>query len=119
MIHRLAALLCLAVGGIAGYSVYINLAEIFARWTPEIGGGITFLVVFLLVYFPLGRPLAELLSDKLAVMTHRGRHIRSGSGLDQIPDASLAPPCSLCGAPGGPICSACNQKMSRDRRSQL
>ena len=118
MIRFLAKLLSLAAGGIAGYGVYINMAEVFESWTPETAGAITGVVVAVLLYFPLLRPLGDLISDRLAVMAHRGRHIRTGSGLDEIPEARPDPPCSLCGAPAGPICPACDEKMQQGRHSQ-
>jgi len=111
MSRHLAKLICLAASGIAGYAVFLSMAEVFEGWTPRVGGAVTLVIVITLLYFPLARPIADLISDRLAVMTHRGRHIRTGSGLDDIPDAPVAPPCSLCGAPLGPICKACDEKM--------
>ena len=116
MIRHLAKLICLVIGGMAGYGVLVNMAEVFEGRIPTAGGAVTMVVVTALLYFPLGVPIADLVSDRLAVMTHRGRHIRTGTGLDEIPDRPSAPPCSLCGAPKGPICKACEEKMHPSRQ---
>jgi hypothetical protein len=109
----IARLICICVGCVAGWEVYINLSELFKGFVPlAIGLAVAF-VVFLVLYFPLGRHIADYFTDRFSVAIHRGRHIRAGTGIDHIPDAPPAPSCSICGAPDGPICRECNEKMSR------
>ncbi|MDJ0763264.1 MAG: hypothetical protein QNJ97_09775 [Myxococcota bacterium] len=116
MFRLLAKLICLGVAGAASWMVFTNLTEIFQGWIPLIGGSVVLLCIFPLLYFPLARPIADIIADRVAVLFHRGRHIRTGSGLDDIPEAPPQPSCSICGEPGGPICATCTAKMERSQK---
>ncbi len=113
MVRYIARLICIVVGCFAGWEVYVNLAELFKGYLPlGIGLGVAF-VIYLVLYFPLGRHIADYFTDRFSVAVHRGRHIRTGTGIDHIPDAPPAPTCSICGAPDGPICMKCEEEMNR------
>jgi hypothetical protein len=116
IMKSIARIICLGVAGAAGWTVFINLKEIFAGWVPLVSGIVVFLMVYSLLYYPLARHIAEAISDRMTVAVHRGRHIKSGSGLDSIPDAPRSISCTVCGGPGGPICDSCDQKMSSPPR---
>ncbi|MCP4606234.1 MAG: hypothetical protein GY847_37950 [Proteobacteria bacterium] len=119
MSRHFAKLVCLVVGGAAGWAVLINLAELFSGWIPPVAAGAVMALVFMLLYFPLVRPVTDIITDRLYVMTHRGRHIRTGSGLNEIPEPSKQPTCSICGGPDGPICTECDKKMTSSKRSKI
>ncbi len=116
MTRHFAKLICLVIGGAAGWYVLIELASIFSGWIPPAAGAAVMTFVFSMFYFPLARPIADIIADRLTVAAHRGRHIRVGSGLDDIPEAEKQPTCSICGDPNGPICPACNEKMLSNRK---
>jgi hypothetical protein len=116
ILKNIARIICLGVAGASGWTVFINLEEIFEGWVPPVSGIVVFLVVYSLLYLPLARHIAEAISDRMTVAMHRGRHIKSGTGLDSIPDAPPAINCTVCGGPGGPICESCDQKMSSPPR---
>lgn len=120
MSRLLAKLICLAAGGTAGWQVWINLADVIDhRYVPLAIGGGTALVVLLLLYFLVARPIADLISDRMSALHSRVKSTRAGVGLDQVPDrprASAPRPldtCRICGEPGGPVCSRCQAEMSR------
>ncbi len=119
MIRHLAKLVCLIVAGVAGWFILTGFAELFDGWIPPVAAVFCFTLVYSLLYFPLARPIADIISDRLSVMTHRGRHIRTGSGLDEIPTAPKPVYCSICGGPNGPICPKCNSKMTTGRQSRI
>jgi hypothetical protein len=119
MSRNLAKLACLVVGMAAGWAVLVNLNDVFTGWVPPVGGLVVMVVTFVLLYFPLARPIADYVTDRVSVITHRGRHIRSGSGIDHIPDAPKKLTCTLCGGPGGPICPRCNSQMTTGRQSRI
>ncbi|MCK9464078.1 MAG: hypothetical protein M0R80_31045 [Proteobacteria bacterium] len=79
--------ICLALGVGAGLGVGTEIAEVFAepRWLPWAAGGGTGIVVFVVLYVPLLRPIAEALGDRLAALRQSTRATRTGSGLDDIP----------------------------------
>lgn len=108
-----ARILSLIISGAAGWSVYINLTAIFENWIPIAAGGVVTVGVFSILYFPLFKPIADLIADRMSVAVHRGRHIRSGTGLNELPEAPPVQRCSLCGAPEGPICRSCREEMNR------
>ena len=116
MFRFLARIICLAVAGVAGYFVYTNMQEIFENWIPLASGAFVLLFVFSIFYFPLMRPIADLLSDRFSVAIHRGRHIRSGSGLEEIPESPELH-CAICGAPGASMCKACQAEIERESRT--
>jgi hypothetical protein len=109
-----AKIIALIVGGSAGWIVYTNLATIFENWIPIASGAGVTVFVFSILYFPLLRHIAEAISDRMSVAVHRGRHIRSGTGIEELPEAPPVPRCSLCGAPDGPICRSCQEEMNRN-----
>ena len=116
-ILRLSAqLFCLSVGAGAGYFVFLNMKGVFDGGTSWASAAGAFFLVFLILYFPLFRPIADAISDRLSVAVHRGRHIRSGSGLDELPERPSAVRCSICGEDGGPICPSCAAEMERGGR---
>jgi hypothetical protein len=119
MSRHLAKLACLAVGAAAGWAVLVSLNDVFTGWVPPVGGVLVMAITFILLYFPLARPIADYVTDRVSVITHRGKHIRAGSGLDHIPEARKQLTCSLCGGPGGPICPRCSAQMTTGRQSRL
>jgi hypothetical protein len=119
MIKRLFQLACLAIGGVAAWIVAMELGQFF-EWQVSYGVAVaTLLIVFSALYFPLASPIGDLLSDRATVIMHRGKSIRAGSGLDSIPQAQRQVTCSMCGAPNGPICKACEEEMQRNSRLSM
>jgi hypothetical protein len=116
MLRHLARIVCLGVGGVAGWAVYVNLQRIFEDWIPLASGAFTLVAVFALLYFPLMRPIADVITDRLEVAVHRGRHIQSGSGLGEIPDIPDTR-CAICGASGPTMCDACKAEIERQSRT--
>ncbi len=108
-----ARIISLIIGVTGGWIVYTNLATIFEDRIPLAAGGGVAVAAFSILYFPLFKPIAEVISDRMSVAVHRGRHIRSGTGIDEIPQAPPTQRCSLCGAPEGPICRSCQEEMNR------
>jgi hypothetical protein len=117
MLNLLAKLGSLAIGISAGFGVYSNLSEITGGWIPPVSGAIVAIIVYAALYYPLARHVADMLNDKMATALHRGRHIRSGTGIDAVPETPAAPKCSICGAPDGPICANCEEEMNRTSRT--
>ena len=120
MARLIAKLASLAAGGVAGWQVWINLAEIIEqRNLPLAISGGTALVVLLLVYFLLARPIADLASDRISALRSRVRSTRAGTGLDDVPNRTRASSprpldsCRICGGPGGPVCRKCREEASR------
>ncbi|MCU0663314.1 MAG: hypothetical protein MUC50_13435 [Myxococcota bacterium] len=137
--RHIAKVLCLVTAGFAGWNVLVGLAELYEGWVPPVFGIGTMLVVALVLYFPLGRPLSDMISTQLHNMAPPSRHVRAGTGLDEIPvfrdsrtpaaSTSVAAreatgrmvvpkpqpavPCNLCGNTGGPICPECEAEMKR------
>jgi hypothetical protein len=116
----LAFLVSLAAAAAAGWAVHRELAEVFGDRIPLVGGIAVVVVVLPLLFFPLLRPLADALHDRLAALNSRLRDNASGSGLSDVPDRVGDGPaarrdvrCGLCGGPGGPVCPACHEKMAR------
>lgn len=119
MLRHLAKLICLAAAAAGGYVVHGELAEVFGEWVPAAGGAITGVVIWPLTYFPLLRPLADLIHDRASALNQRVRATRAGTGLDEVPerlpDDFTAPRitrCGICGGPGGPVCGACHERMA-------
>lgn len=118
MVRFITIVVCLLVGALAAWQVYLNLGDVLEEWwAPYAGGGGAGVVVFLLLYLPLGRPVADLISDRLSAMHQRLKKSTSGTGLDEIPVAPRGratrptiTPCTICGGPGGPVCPACFAK---------
>lgn len=118
MARHIAKLICLAVAGIAGWKVLVGLAELYNGWVPPAFGVGTMVVVAVVLYFPLARPVSDMLSNQMTSIVPPSRHVRAGTGLDEIPTFSPSRPpppsnCNLCGGPGGPICEACDAEMKR------
>lgn len=118
---RLAAITAgLLMGVASGFFVYRNMYVVFEGYTPWIAAGTVGIFVFLILYFPLLRPIADAVSDRLSVAVHRGRHIRSGSGLEELPTRpTMSLRCTICGEADGPICSSCQAELDRGRRSRF
>jgi hypothetical protein len=119
MAQKITRLFCLLVGCAAAWAVYTSLTDLLTGWIPIAVAAAVALVVYSALYFPLARHIADMVSDRMSVMMHRGRHIRTGSGIDEVPDVHLSPTCSMCGGPEGPICKACNEKMLRSSRTSV
>ena len=113
----LAMLLCICVAYAAGLTVFRELSSVFKGWIGPAAGGVSFIIVFSVLYFPLAKPVADAIGEKISTFFHRGKHIKSGSGIEDIPDAPIIPPCSICGDPNGPICKECETKMSGPPRT--
>ena len=120
MFRLIAKIGAASLGGGAGWFVYANMKSVFEGIVPLAAAGVVVVFVFSIFYFPLFRPIADAVSDRLSVAVRRGRHIRTGSGIGELPERpSLAVRCSICGAPDGPICSSCQAEMDRSRRSRF
>jgi len=79
--------ICLALGAVAGILVGKEIAEVFSdpRWLPYAAGGGVGLAVFAALYFPLLRPIAEMVQDRVSALNQSVRATRTGTGLDEIP----------------------------------
>ncbi|HUT77090.1 MAG TPA: hypothetical protein VM285_05355 [Polyangia bacterium] len=115
----LAFLVSLATAGLAGWLVYRELATVFGDWIPLAGGAAVGLVVLPLLYFPLLRPVGDIVQDRVLALGNRLRDDRTGTGLDDVPERLNREPtapriarCGICGGPGGPVCDACHEKMA-------
>jgi hypothetical protein len=116
MLRHMFRLGCLVVGIAGGWFIFENLKLLFDGWIPFAGAVGVALIVCAILYFPLLKPIADAGDDRLSVMLHRGRHIRTGSGIADLPDAPKAVNCNLCGGPDGPICPMCEQHLSNPPR---
>lgn len=123
--RHLARLVSLAAAAAAGFLVHREVAEVFAGEAPWICAGAGGALVLVLLYFPLLRPLADALDDRLSSLRHRVVSRRAGTGLDDIPerlpdsyDKPKLDACSICGRPGGPVCDACRESMLPDSRAR-
>ena len=87
MSRHVAKLLCAGIGGFAAWQVYLQMVDVFAdvRWLPASSAGAVVLVVFVLLYFPLARPVSDIIGDRLAALKARVKSTRSGTGLDEVP----------------------------------
>jgi hypothetical protein len=94
----------------------MTMRGVFEGYVPWTAGGIVALFVFVILYFPLFRPIADMISDRLSTAVQRGRHIRSGSGLEDLPERPSAVRCTICGDPFGPICPKCQAEINRGTR---
>ncbi len=112
MPRLIAKLVSLVLAYLAGLLVYREVREIAGDWIPWVAGAAAFVVVFCVLYFPLVRHIADSIGDRIAGNLQRGRHFRTGSGIDSLPPPPKKPPCSICGDPRGPICPKCNEEMS-------
>jgi hypothetical protein len=79
--------ICLALGIGAGITVWKEIADVFPdpRWLPPVAGGGVILIVFSALYFPLFRPITEIVRERLAPSSRSARTTRTGTGLDEIP----------------------------------
>ena len=61
--------------------------------TPSVVGqgtqtvGVVVLVVFVILYFPLARPVSDIIGDRLCALRARAKSTRTGTGLDEVPMA--------------------------------
>ena len=87
MSKHVAKLLCAGIGGFAAWQVYLQMVDVFAhvRWLPAASAGVVVLVVFVLLYFPLARPVSDMIGDRLSALKARTRSTRAGTGLDEVP----------------------------------
>jgi hypothetical protein len=114
----------LALGIGAGLAVGAEIAAVFGepRWLPLAAGGGTGLVVFAALYFPLLRPIGDVVSDRLSATRQRMRATRTGTGLDEVPQqlgtgARLQlERCRLCGRPGKLVCEDCSESLRGDAK---
>ena len=79
--------ICLALGIGAGIAVGRNVAEVFSdpRWLFLAAGVGVGAVVFAVLYFPLFRPIADIVHDRLPASNKSLRVTRTGSGFGDIP----------------------------------
>ena len=125
MSRHLAKLLCAGIGGFAAWQVYLQMLEVFAhvRWLPVTSAGVVVLLVFVLLYFPLMRPVSDMIGDRLSTLKARTMSTRSGTGLDEVPmklrenTRTKLQICRYCGGPtpDGPVCPGCHQKLLAKR----
>jgi len=111
-VRLLAKIVSLAAGGASGWWVYTELGELFDWRVSLIGGGGISILVFVLAYFPLLRPIADAITDRLARLSVISKHVKTGRGLEDIPVAPRVN-CSICGGPNGPICKSCDTQMNQ------
>ncbi len=121
MSRHVAKLLCAGIGGFAAWQVYLQMVDVFAhiRWLPLASTGVVVLVVFVLLYFPLARPVSDIIGDRLSALKARTMSTRTGTGLDEVPmelrknTGVKLQVCKYCGAPypDGPVCPKCHQKI--------
>ncbi len=117
MLRQLAKLICLLIASATTWIVFSDLEEVFRGLVvPLAVATVAFILVFVRLYFLLARHIADSISDKLSVAVRRGVNIRSGSGIDFIPEAKKRVNCSMCGAPDGPICRECEEQMQRSSK---
>jgi hypothetical protein len=116
----LAFLASLVTAGLAGWLVYRELGEVFGDRIPLAGGAAVGLVLLPLLYFPLFRPVGDVVQDRVLALGNRLRDDRAGTGLDDVPERLTREPtaprlarCGLCGGPGGPVCPACHERMAK------
>jgi hypothetical protein len=79
--------ICLALGIVAGIAVGREIAVVFPepRWLfLAVGAGVG-VIVFAVLYFPLFRPIADIVNDRFAALNQNARTTRTGTGLDEIP----------------------------------
>ncbi len=123
MSRHFAKLLCAGIGGFAAWQVYLQMLEVFAhvRWLPAASAGVVVLVVFVILYFPLARPVSDIIGDQFSVLKARTKSTRSGTGLDEVPmelrenTSTRLKICRYCGGPGGPVCPKCHDKLLAKR----
>ena len=119
--HRhIAKIASLALAIITAWLVYTNLKEVFeGAPVPAGAGAIALVIIYLIVYFPLLRPVADVIDDKLSTLNQRVRATRTGIGFDEIPQrtrettGAIRNKCGICGGAGGPVCESCRIKMSK------
>ena len=125
MSKHVAKLLCAGIGGFAAWQVYLQMVDVFAhvRWLPPVSAVVVALVIFTLLYFPLARPLFEIIGDRLSALKARTKSTRAGTGLDEVPmklrgnARTKLKICTHCGAPDpdGTICPKCREKLAAKR----
>ncbi len=124
MYRKIALLLSLTVGGFAAWKVYVNLNEIVSQWLITIGISAGVLAaVTLILYLPLLSQIADMVEDYFSTLRARVTSRKTGVDLDEIPRVTHPPRrttttsnralCSICGGPGGPVCPACHDRMSK------
>lgn len=119
MLRLSARIVCFGAALGAGFYVYSTMKGMFDGYILWGASGGVFIAVFALLYFPLFLPVSEMISDRLVVAAHRGRHIRSGSGVDELPEGRVPIRCAICGNDQGPVCPACLAKTDGARPPRL
>jgi hypothetical protein len=79
--------ICLALGIGAAITVGKEIADVFPdpRWLPFAAGGGVGAVVFAALFFPLLRPIADMVRDRVSTSNRQGHSTRTGTGLDDVP----------------------------------
>lgn len=116
MLKLSAALVCLFLGIAAGFFVQKHMYGVFDGVVIWVSAAVVSLFVFIIFYYPLFRPIADIISDRLSVAVHRGQHIRAGSGVDDLSERPSSIRCTICGDDFGPVCPKCLTDMSRSTR---
>ncbi len=120
MIRHLAKLLAIVAGAFAGWQVRVQVSDVFPDpvWLSwSIGAGVL-LLVYVVLYFPLLRPIFDLIEDRVSATGQRFKSTRTGVGLDEVPHRmdedtmTRIKVCGYCGGPGGPVCERCHEKLS-------
>lgn len=132
----IGVLICLSVGIFLSYHVKLQVADTFADpwWAAYVSAAVVVIVVFSALYFPLFRPICDIISDKLHSLQLRFTSKSFGSGIDDIPDHLEAPKstnsfpntkkgkyqssagssgCAYCDSPQGPVCDNCHGRISK------
>lgn len=120
MARHLAKIVCFGLGAVAGWQVWLQFRDVFPdpAWLKWAAGGLVLLIVFPAFYFPLFRPVFDLIGDRFSATNQRFRSNRMGVGLDEVPldredTATRVVVCAYCGTPGIAICEACREKIRR------
>jgi len=138
----ISAILTLGVAGPAAWWVHGELASFFKGFVPIYGAVVALVIVYVLFYFLLIKPVVNQIADRFFWVGQGRRHVRMGTGLDEVPRipmtrkqslppsarASLIPPtapakerenpdatCRFCGKKGGEICPACAKEWNIDK----
>ena len=119
MLKTLFKLMALIAGGACGYLVWSSLIEFFAPHIAYAIGGLIAVIVFIILYWLLGRPLADLIHHRVEIIGSRLRDNRSGTDIDIVPVANYGKKhelekCAICGRPGEPVCAECKSRLAGD-----
>jgi len=118
--RAIALSICLAVAGLAGWQVWYHVSDVFEGWIPYAAGGLALAIVLPIFYFPLARPIADVIHDRMSALNQMMKKSRQGTGIDEVPihrdmDRITMTTCAICGGPvpvGSPVCDKCHRNMS-------